>query len=179
MALPIGVLMKEHRLIEKMIALLKETVSEYKKGTSIDPFFISQVVDFMRVYADRLHHGKEEHILFKALKEKDIKPEHAEMVDKLIEEHKWGREMVNKIESANLEWRNGDTEACAKITDILNDLTGFYPGHIQIEDQDFFKPAMNYFSDKEKKEMMEKEEEFDRDFTHKVYQEKIDKWSEK
>ncbi len=89
------------------------------------------------------------------------------------------KDRYNQIESANLEWRNGDTEACAKITDILNDLTGFYPGHIQIEDQDFFKPAMNYFSDKEKKEMMEKEEEFDRDFTHKVYQEKIDKWSEK
>jgi hypothetical protein len=38
---------------------------------------------------------------------------------------------------------------------------------------------MKYFSDKEKQKMMEKEEEFDRDFIHNIYRDKIDKWSEK
>jgi hemerythrin-like domain-containing protein len=177
MPLPTGILMKEHRLIEKMIALLEEKLSEYKKETSIDPIFISQAVDFMRVYADRLHHGKEEKILFKALEKKELKTEHAEMMAQLMEEHKWGREMVKNIENANQEWRNGDTEAYSKIIENLVNLTGFYPGHIQTEDKDFFKPVMDYFSEEERQEMIREEQEFDRNFIHFTYQDKIDKWS--
>ena len=33
----------------------------------VDPVFIDTAVDFIRTYADRCHHGKEEDLLFKAL----------------------------------------------------------------------------------------------------------------
>ena len=179
MPLPIGILMKEHRLIEKMIALLEEKLEAYEKGTSIDPFFISQIVDFFRIYADRLHHGKEEDILFKALEDKELQEEHRRTMEKLIQEHKRGREIVTNIEKANHEWRNGDSEACPEIIEGINLLTGFYPGHIQTEDKEFFKQVMDYFSDKEKDQMMDQEEEFDRSFIHDVYQKKVADWSEK
>jgi len=54
---PIGPLMKEHRLIEKMINLLNEHQSKLSKTRKLDVNFIQIAVDFFRTYADRTHHG--------------------------------------------------------------------------------------------------------------------------
>ena len=62
---PIGPLMWEHRLIERMVKLLKKELIKIKEIDKVDTNFILIVVDFFRTYADRTHHGKEEDILFK------------------------------------------------------------------------------------------------------------------
>ena len=59
-----GPLMIEHRLIERMLTLIRRTLGETEKTGAIDPFFVDTSVDFIRIYADRTHHGKEEDILF-------------------------------------------------------------------------------------------------------------------
>ena len=57
--MPIGPLMIEHRLIEKMIALMDKEIAKMKKHGKANPIFIDTTVDFIRMYADRTHHGKE------------------------------------------------------------------------------------------------------------------------
>ena len=69
---PRGPLMIEHRLIEKMFALVREEVQQVKNGKRLDPIFVDTVVDFIRTYADRTHHGKEEDILFRDLEKKSM-----------------------------------------------------------------------------------------------------------
>ena len=59
--------MIEHRLIEKMIAILRKTLAKIETGGGVDPLFIDAAVDFIRMYADRTHHGKEEEIMFRDL----------------------------------------------------------------------------------------------------------------
>ena len=66
--LPIGLLMKEHRLIERMVGLLVKELDRTKKVNDLNPVFIDSAVDFFRTYADRTHHGKEEDILFRELR---------------------------------------------------------------------------------------------------------------
>ncbi len=61
-----GLLMIEHRLIEKMLLLAETKIGKMDEDT-FDPVFFDQIVDFIRFYADRTHHGKEEGILFKKL----------------------------------------------------------------------------------------------------------------
>ena len=56
--MPIGPLMKEHRLIERMIALMEKELGRLNAGEELDPGFIDIAVDFIRTYADRCHHGK-------------------------------------------------------------------------------------------------------------------------
>lgn len=63
--MPIGPLMKKHRLIERMIALMERELFRLKDGKEMDPVFIDVAADFIRTYADRCHHGKEEDILFR------------------------------------------------------------------------------------------------------------------
>jgi len=70
--MPAGPLMIEHRLIERMIKLMEKEIAHMKKENRADIVFIDAAVDFIRTYADRCHHGKEEDILFRDLAKKKI-----------------------------------------------------------------------------------------------------------
>ncbi|MBN2297153.1 MAG: cation-binding protein, partial [Deltaproteobacteria bacterium] len=59
---PIGPLMWEHRLIEKMLSLFEKEIQRINDTGEVNPVFIDTAVDFIRTYADRTHHGKEEDI---------------------------------------------------------------------------------------------------------------------
>jgi len=90
-------LMIEHRLIERMIVQIKRILSQIEKEEKVDPVFIDITVDFIRTYADRTHHGKEENILFRDLKEKELSKEDRWLLNELIEEHVLGRKTTKKL----------------------------------------------------------------------------------
>ncbi|RPJ15806.1 MAG: cation-binding protein, partial [Deltaproteobacteria bacterium] len=62
-----GPLMVEHRLIERMLSVIKDALVQIESSQRVDPVFVDTAVDFIRIYADRTHHGKEEEILFRDL----------------------------------------------------------------------------------------------------------------
>ena len=57
-----------------------------EKTQSIDPYFVDTAVDFIRVYADRTHHGKEEDIMFNELRGKELSNEDRQLMNELIED---------------------------------------------------------------------------------------------
>ena len=124
--LPVGPLMKEHRLIERMIGLIAAKKESIGREGKVDPVFIDTAVDFIRTYADKCHHGKEEDILFRELKKKDISAEHTKTMDGLIEDHKYGRELTARLEQANSAYRDGEEGALEKIEKIFSELTQLY-----------------------------------------------------
>jgi len=107
--MPIGPLMIEHRLIERMIGLMKKRLQHAQKQEQINSRFVEDVSRFIKNYADRCHHGKEEDILFRELRKKSLSHEHQKIMEELVEEHKWGREttgrMVGPIPGTNKEIR--------------------------------------------------------------------------
>jgi hemerythrin-like domain-containing protein len=171
--LPIGPLMIEHRLIEKMIAVIRREVDKAERKGSIDPVFIDIAVDFIRTYADKCHHGKEEDILFRDLNKKDLPRELKNIVSELIEEHKQGRKVVAELVEAKLKYVRGEKTALPSILNSLRYLTDFYPIHIEKEDRHFFIPCMEYFSIEEKDLMLKEEWEFDKNLIHQIYKTKI------
>lgn len=84
---PIGPLMREHRLIERMVNILNLKLIEMQKSHKVDIDFVHIAIDFFRVYADRTHHGKEEDILFKELAQKPLAVKDKETMNQLIQEH--------------------------------------------------------------------------------------------
>ena len=70
-----GPLMIEHRLIERMISIIKDALIQIESTQEVDPVFVDTAVDFIRTYADRTHHGKEEDILFRDLVKRDLSAE--------------------------------------------------------------------------------------------------------
>jgi len=167
--MPIAPLMIEHRLIEKMIALMKTVILKIKEKQTIDLHFIDVAVDFIRTYADRCHHGKEEAILFRELAKKKLSTEHKKTMNELIEEHKKGRKLTGSLVATKESYINGNLLALNEIIKIMQELVDFYPKHIEKEDKHFFKPVMNYFTQEERNQILNEEYEFDKRFIHQVY----------
>jgi hemerythrin-like domain-containing protein len=171
--LPIGPMMIEHRLIERMIKAMNHALLQAEKQKKIDPRFIETATDFIRAYADRCHHGKEEDILFRELKKKKISAEHQTIIEELIEEHKRGRQVTGKLVEANSRYMKGDERALSEILECIRTLIGFYPKHIEKEDRRFFLPIMGYFSKEEREAMLQEGYRFDADLLHEEYQEAV------
>jgi len=167
--MPIGPLMIEHRLIERMIDLMKEELFIIEKEKRADPEFIEMAVDFIRTYADRCHHGKEEDILFRDLGGKKLTDGHRLTMDQLVEEHKWARKVTGRLVEANTRYVLGNREATSAIMECIKTLIEFYPKHIEKEDKHFFIPCMDYFTGAEKEAMLKEEWEFDKSLIHEKY----------
>ena len=162
-------LMIEHRLIERMIVVMKRNLSEAEKEGKLDPEFIDMAIDFIRTYADRTHHGKEEDILFRDLKERDLSKRDRRLMNELVEEHLLGRRTTKNLALANNRYRKGEQSALVDIKANLNTLAEFYPKHIEKEDKIFFPNARGYFSEEEDQAMLREFWEFDRRMIHEKY----------
>ena len=164
-----GQLMIEHRLIERMLLVIKDILADIESKNTVDPVLVDIAIDFIRVYADRTHHGKEEDILFRKLKNKPLSTDDRRLMNELIEEHVFGRQTTKALVDANTRYRNGDETALADIADKLLTLIEFYPKHIEKEDKVFFPSSRTYFTDEEDQAMLARFWEFDRKMIHEKY----------
>jgi len=164
-----GPLMIEHRLIERMIAVIELELTRIRRSGKTDPLLIDTAVDFIRVYADRTHHGKEEEIFFRDVAKKPISETDRRVLDELIEEHIFGRKITEELVEANNRYRNGDEKSLQIIATRLQALVTFYPDHIEKEDKVFFPAATRHLSAEEQQAMLEAFWEFDRKMIHEKY----------
>ena len=170
-----GPLMIEHRLIERMIAIIQVRLSLAEKNHTIDPLFIDQAVDFIRTYADRTHHGKEEDILFRELNNKDLSEVDRKVMNELVEEHVFARKTTKALVEATTTYRNGDKSTLGDIVNCLHTLVNFYPVHIEKEDKVFFPASRAYFSETEGQAMLKEFLDFDQKMIHEKYTNVVDK----
>lgn len=194
----VGPLMTEHRLIEKLIPQIRKAVEDARRTGAIDPAFVEFAVDFVRTYADRCHHGKEEDILFRELDRKPLEGGLRKTMEELIEEHRTGRRVVGELRRAVDAYERGgerdkgerqgaregkrekeNAGALETVLEKLEFLAEFYPAHIRKEDDGFFLPCMDYLDDEEQAAMLEEMREFDRSLVHEVYREKMENWAER
>ena len=167
---PIGPLMREHRLIERMIALLNKELKQMNGKNKVEIDFLMVAVDFIRTYADRTHHGKEEDILFRELAKKQLSQEHKRTMNELVGEHVFGRKMVTNLVNAIESYVKGNMRALEDIVACVKELVNFYPAHIEKEDKHFFYPSLEYLSKQERDDMLQEFWEFDRKLIHEKYE---------
>jgi hemerythrin-like domain-containing protein len=170
---PIGPLMREHRLIERMVGLIETEQRRLLDGGRLNHGFVEAAVDFFRVYADRTHHGKEEDILFKQLAAKNMSPELTRIMKELIAEHAQARALVGKLADAAAACRRGDAPALKTVTGAMAGIAALYPEHIKKEDKRFFFPILEYLGKAEQDAMLGAFWEFDRSMIHEKYQKMV------
>jgi len=161
--------MIEHRLIERMVGILEAELESIKKGEEPDIDLIMKGVDFFRTYADRTHHGKEEDILFRDLREKEMTPELKRVMDRLNEDHRIAREHVKALLGSANSYGSGKEGAEEEMVRHLSFLVEFYPVHIELEDKHFFYPCQDLFTKEESDAMLEEFWDFDRKMIHERY----------
>jgi hemerythrin-like domain-containing protein len=168
-----GPLMIEHRLIEKMLNVIQKKLKLVEQAKSIDPYFVDTAVDFIRVYADRTHHGKEEDILFRDLRKKKLSEKDQKLMNELIEDHIFGRKTTKALVEANARYRIGDKTSLLQVIECLKTLIDFYPKHIKKEDDIFFPSSRTYFSEEEDQAMLDEFWEFDKKMIHEKYKDVV------
>ena len=161
--------MMEHRLIERLITLMERAIADIETTGKVEPLFIDAVVDFIGTYADRTHHGKEEDILFRELDKKGLTAEDRAMMERLLEDHRFGRATTRALAEARARYCAGDHAAGADVAKSLKDLVALYPQHIDKEDKIFFPNSRQYLRDDEDQAMLAEFREFDRGMIHEKY----------
>ncbi len=95
------ILMDEHKNILKLIEALDKEAGFLESGKQINKEFFIKAIDFIRSYADKFHHAKEEDILFKEFtKAAEEGCVHCNPVEQMLHEHDLGRGFVKGVEEA-------------------------------------------------------------------------------
>ena len=102
------IMVEEHKLILRMVTLVEQNTARLEEGTFRNWQFYLDAVDFIRNYADRFHHAKEEDILFVALIKNGM-PEKQSPIEAMHMEHDEGRSHVRAIEEAAQKALAGET----------------------------------------------------------------------
>ena len=110
--LPIERLTAEHRLIDRLLAGMRKQVDRLSQEGTV-------AMDFMRVFADLTHHGKEETILFSWLMEKPISDPVRQVIGELKAEHESIRRRTTLLVAARELHLQGSAEALTKVLDVM------------------------------------------------------------
>lgn len=94
---PTKILSAEHQNILKVINVLVKECDALESEKDLDKTFFTKVIDFIRNYADKFHHAKEEDILFVELC-KDTAQMHCNPTQQMLFEHDLGRNFVKNME---------------------------------------------------------------------------------
>lgn len=128
-----NVLVEEHILILRMIALLEKNAPRTAEGLYSNWQFYLDGIDFIRSYADRFHHAKEEDVLFTALVDNGMPKENSPVAAMLME-HDLGRSFVRSMETAVIEAQGGNRAVYQTIAENALGYAALLREHISKED---------------------------------------------
>ncbi len=171
---PIGPLMWEHRTIERAVSIVAESLTRMRRTGVLETRLLELSVDFIRTYADRTHHGKEEDILFKALQDRPLSAEEGTVVHELMADHVRARQLTRQVVTGMETHTAAGYGGMDMVLAALEQLCLLYPAHIEKEDKHLFHQVMRYFTREEMDRMLEEFREFDRQLIHEKYAARID-----
>ena len=144
-------LKKEHERILVIVDRLEKECESLESGEKEDKNFFRKSIDFIRNYADKFHHAKEEDILFKEFVKLVEKEEvHCNPVEQMLHEHDLGRDFVKGIEEG-LDENNNE-----KIIRNARGYTQLIREHIFKEDDILYPMADEALSKEVQEEMLKK-----------------------
>ncbi len=145
---PFHLLAYEHRYILKVFHALSVIDNDLGRGRPVDIELMRKVVLFMRDFADKCHHAKEEAILFPAMEEKGV-PKTGCPLAGLKGEHAKGRALVTGLDEAATACASGNQEAVDALRAAISGIRQLYPNHIWKENEMVFPMAERLFSQAE------------------------------
>jgi hemerythrin-like domain-containing protein len=163
-------MLEEHEIIKMAIGAMDAEARKLQAGNRLSQEKFAALIDIIRVFADKCHHGKEEDVLFPLIAKRG--ENEARIVSSLLDEHTKGRGFVKALEEA--VGRN-DRENVIK---NANGYSALLLLHIKKENA-VFPVWINPLPDETKKELEERFEEIEKRVIglgkHEEYTQKIKK----
>ena len=133
----IAALTHEHKIIMKVVNALGVMSNELAHGGSVAVEKLREIVRFMREFADKCHHAKEEDILFPEMAKHGV-PETGCPLGALRLEHVHGRELVTQLSKRTEAYARGEPGAANALMAVIGDIGNLYASHIWKEDNMVF-----------------------------------------
>ena len=107
-------LKEEHQAILLMLEVMEAVCKKLEAMEDVSIDDLNDMVKFIKEFADKSHHLKEEDLLFPAMEEAGI-PREGGPIGVMLSEHTTGREYVKGLSLGIEEYARGDTNAANQI----------------------------------------------------------------
>ena len=151
-------LKQEHRVIERMLTVIDTAGEKQRMGQALPSDFFPKVVDFVRNFADRCHHGKEEENLFVAMEKHGI-PGQDGPIGVMLVEHDRGRAYMREVDRASKLIASGDGSALKIAVQNAVGYSGLLRDHIYKEDNILYHMADQVLTAADQDALLKKFEE--------------------
>lgn len=133
-------LKSEHHGIELMLRILQSIAGKLGQGEQIDSGQLNDIMEFLSVFVDKCHHGKEEEFLFPALEAAGVSREGGP-TGALMAEHEQGRRLVARLRKAVENYTSGDITSTTDFQEIVDEYVELMLQHIEKENRGLFLMA--------------------------------------
>jgi hemerythrin-like domain-containing protein len=147
-------LKEEHEGIKLMLKIMEKISNELKNGKELNNDHFEKIIDFIRGFADKCHHGKEEKILFPAMVNHGI-PDKGGPIAVMLYEHQLGREHIKELTKAFAAFKAGNKTATKEIIASSMDYVFLLLNHIEKENKILFMMADKVLNEAEQAEIFE------------------------
>ncbi len=137
---PTEELRAEHEGILTILDVLERMSEKIVAGESVPVDHLKQVLEFLQVFADRCHHGKEEGILFPALEEVGV-PKTGGPIGVMLSEHDRGRQFIGEILRLLKSYESGEAGSLMVLTNPILQYISMLRSHIWKENEVLFPMA--------------------------------------
>jgi len=157
-------LKEEHQAILLLLQVLEAVCKKLETGEDVDKNDLNKMVDFIKIFADKSHHYKEEDLLFPAMVEAGI-PKEGGPIGVMLAEHTMGRNFVQGMSQALEEFSTGSAKASEQIVSNARGYIELLTNHIYKEDNILYPMAEMHISTERHNELLQ---EFERVVPDKI-----------
>jgi len=143
----------EHEGVKIMLNILEQVCQELEAGESLNKEHFDGILEFLRVFVDKCHHGKEEDLLFPALIAVGVPKEGPIAV--MLHEHEMGRRYVKAMSEAYATYLAADKPTPKDIIQNGRSYISLLRDHIEKENNVLFVMADSCLSEKRQDELFE------------------------
>lgn len=143
----ISIMVAEHDNIKRLLKVVRAFAYLLMTENKFDQGDLNKIVDFIKNYADKHHHGKEEEVLFESMDKHLDKLSQSGALTGMFIEHDLGRLYVSSVLDKVNEYMEGNDEARIDIIGNLIAYTDLLSRHINKEDNIMYKFAENQLTD--------------------------------
>ena len=173
----IDLLVEEHKHIYALTEHLERVCCRILEGTEVDTQEFRESIDFVRNYADKHHHGKEEQILFRYMLENHDSAAEKLVRNGMLVEHDLARYHISELDKALTEYEESrSTKAKLAILTHAASYADLLQRHINKENEVCYTYAQRLLSEECKKQIDEETKTFEEKAGQEHIQEKYLAW---
>lgn len=162
----INILVNEHDNIKKMLKVIRKICVNIVDGKEVPKDDLTLIIDFIRNYADKYHHGKEEDMLFKDM-EIELKDKIGPgPIQGMLIEHDFGRSFARELDSALKNYTEGNSEIKVDIIANAMGYANLLEKHIFKEDNMLYRYAENNLKEETMKKLDKEFEKYEKNKEH-------------